>query len=681
MLKKHHRFRVLLFGFAFCVLTAMVIARLANLQIARHEQYLERADRQQNKRVVVQAQRGDILDRRGRPLANSAGTLSLYTDNRYLRPPHADLDLGALAYQISHYADQDPDSVRRRLAREGVVPVARQLPPENAHQIGNILDDYGIDGRGYWLHRESKRLYPRGLAPHIIGFCSTDGDGDNKGQSGLELVYNEVIQGQRIEARSRRTGISQTMDPVEYEDLLSAQGHTLLLTIDSAIQETAEKALARACEEWQADSGGVVVQDARTGGILTMASWPTFDNQAPGGAEADFLRNRMLTDPLETGSVVKLYTAAILLDTDKIRIDSPVDCEGGRAYIDGRRVSDSPGHYLDTVPFYEVLRHSSNIGIIKTALALENEEWYRYLRDFGFGQKTGIDLPGEGAGLLYHPDRWTKFSRTSLPMGYEIALTPIQITNAITALVNGGEVLEPYVVAEVRDARGNVVERQSRTVVRRVIRPSTSLQMRYVMEDVVVNGTGKKAQVPGFRVGGKTGTTRKSHVLTHREYIASFAGALPIDDPRVTIYCYIDNPKGAYYASTVAAPLFQEVAQASVVHLGLVPSETGGEKAAPVLEEYFGKSTKTMAKPKTLDDLPDPTDMPNLTGLTMAAARKELPPTARNVRFMGSGRLVDQVPAAGESVSESTMVVLTFSPPAPAYADVSPSNAKGRSRR
>lgn len=664
MLKKPHKLRVVLLGGTFFVLAGVVAGRLFDLQVARHEDYLERAVSRQVQDFVLHAERGDILDRRGRLLATSVGTLSVYVWPKYFQEPEAEVDLHLLAGQVSYYTGLPSREILRKLQGEPITHVGRQLDPEVAQGVAELFANYGVSRRGFWFERESKRRYPRHLAPHIIGFTGTDGAGDNIGRAGVELVYDEQIKGQRIEGRTSRTGIRQAMEPIPQEFLLDARGHTIVLTIDGALQEAAENAVARAAAEFDADAAGAVVQDVETGAILAMASWPTFDNAQFSQAPTEARRDRNLTDPMETGSVAKLFTAGLLLDTGKVRLDSMINCEGGRAVIGPRLIRDSPGHYLGTVPFYEVIRHSSNVGTIKAAQLLDNQEWYDYLRAFGLGAPTGIDLPGEGAGILRTPDKWNSYSRTSLPMGYEMALTPIQIVNGVTGLVNGGELLEPFVVSEVRDSRGNVVWRRERTVRHRMIRPATSFMMRQVMEDVVLNGTGKKAQVEGFRVGGKTGTTRKSHVLTHREYIASFAGALPIDRPRIAIYCFVDNPKGKYYATDVAAPVFKEIAQAAVLQLGLIPArseEADGRRVAaaqpqlPVIRQI---------------EAPAPTEidhglMPNLAGLTMSEVRGELPGFVEHVRFVGSGRVADQSPAPGAVLEPSAEIVVVFQPDAP----------------
>jgi cell division protein FtsI (penicillin-binding protein 3) len=680
MLRKPHKLRVVALGSTFCVLAALVGGRLYDLQVRQHEHYTERADRQQTKNFVIQAERGEIVDRTGRPLATSIGTLSIYVSPKYFRAPEADVDLTGLSHQIGYFTGLPANVIEARLQGNVVTNLGRQLDPEVANKVATLFDDYEISRRGFWFHRESKRQYPRALAPHVIGWCGTDPDGDNRGQAALELRYNDEISGQRIEGKTSRTGLSQAMQPLPPDQILAARGSTLVLTIDAAIQEATEAAVAESALEFEADACGAIVMDVDTGAILAMASWPTFDNGAYGEYEAEQRRNRILTDPIETGSVAKLFTAAMLLDTGKVSLNTMIDCEGGRAVIGPRTIKDAPGHTLHVAPFYEVIRYSSNVGTVKAAQALENEEWYGYLRRFGLGERTGIDLPGEGSGILYPTSKWTSYSRTSLPMGYEMALTPMQIVTGIAALVNGGELLQPYVVREMQDSKGHVLWRHERVVRHRVVRPATSVLLREVMEDVVVHGTGEAARVPGYRIGGKTGTTRKSHILTHREYIASFAGALPMDDPRVAIYCFVDNPHGAYYASTVAAPMFRKIAEASILHLGILPSEP---IETPLVAEgsvpFIGRQQSVA---ETVTDPLYP-GVPDFAGLSMAQVRQQMPPMIANVRFVGTGRVADQTPLPGERYDASTEIVLVFStdvPSAAAFAPAAIASAQETSR-
>ncbi len=656
-LRKPHRLRVVLLGLLFAGLSLAVGARLYTLQYAHHDHYRDRAERMQNRRVVIQPERGDILDRTGRPLAQSTGRVTVSINARVLASRLGEREMELLAGQVAELTGERPAVLLDRLRSERVTALIRRQRPVTAQRVADLLAEVNPTGEGYWLDRESIRLYPRHLAAPVIGFCSRDADGDNIGLAGIELQYNEELNGNRVESRASHSGRRAVLEPWTTQDLLAARGNTLVLTLDANVQESVERILGETVREHNAHGGGAIVMNPQTGAVLAMASYPSFDNNRFATEPALNRRNRVLTDPLETGSVAKLFTAAMLIDNGIVTPETLIDCEGGYAVVDGRRLRDAPGHTLYLASFREVMRWSSNVGIVKAAMPMENEEWHQALRDYGFGAPTGVDLPGEGAGILYPPRRWTRLSRTSLPMGYEIAMTPMQIAAGLSALVNGGVYHKPYLVEEIRDPEGNTIHRNEPEALRRVIRPTTSAIMRDLMEDVVAHGTGKPAQVKGYRVGGKTGTTRKSNIFDRREYIASFAGVFPTRQPQAVIYLYIDAPQGEYYASRVAAPAFREIVRTVALHLGIPPSEQSVAMIPDRVAEP-GAGRPASAGPRT-----SPGRMPDLSGLTMGEARELLPSGAGDVRFLGSGLVTDQYPPAGELISRETELVVHFSRP------------------
>ncbi len=658
--------RLVAFGVAFVALSWVVVWRLAQLQIERHDHYEERARGQQYKRIVIQPERGEILDMKGRVLATSIGRLSVYVDPRHL-PGDAQLWAGLFAETL----ELPYTHVLPLLKKDHPVPLARQLDPQRAYQVLPICDEFNLRENALWFHRETERVYPRSTGAHLIGFCSTDGDGDNEGIASLEMTYDSYLDGQKITKRVERSAIRTILSPIEDALFREAKGDTLVLTIDAVLQETAEQALATQAEQFRADAGVIIVQEAKTGAIRAMASYPSYDNNRFYEATASERRNRCLTDPIEPGSVAKVFTMATLFDLNLHGPNDLVDCHGGYLGIHGRRVIDAPGHTLHIAPLRDVFRWSSNVGTVVAAQALSPEQYYEVLRRFGFGQQTGIDLPGEGEGLLRHVSRWTRMTMSSIPMGYEIALTPIQISTAVSGILNDGRMMRPYVVAERRNSRGGVIWRAEPQLIREIVRPSTSALMRELLEEVVVDGTGKKAQIPNYRTGGKTGTTRKSQVLDRREYISSFVGAVPIDDPELTIFCSIDNPKGEYYASSVAAPLFQEVASAALAQLAIRPTtpphlsiashhgeEGGYEYTGFYRSDSAPAETAAASTPQRLETAHG--QMPDLTGLTMSEARRTLRGVDLDVRFVGTGRVVDQNPPAGAPAPAGARAIVVF---------------------
>lgn len=660
-LKKPHRLRVILFGLGFSMLAGVVGWRLYDLQHLRHERFAQRSEALHYRHLVIQPERGEILDRTGRPLAQSTGRTTVYINPTLFRPANFKGNLEELARLVAAETGDDPVTVLERFRANGTIRIARRVRPDIGERVLRHLAANGADSRGYWAHRETIRLYPARIAGPIIGFCTTDEDGDNIGIAGLELRFNDLLNGQKVVTRSPRTGLRATLRAWQQQDIHDARGHSLRLTLDANLQEAVEEILEKTVTNFRADSGGAVVMDARTGAVLAMGSYPTFDNNHFSQASAEARRPRAITDPFETGSVAKIFTAAQLIDLGLVTPDTLVDCEGGTAVVDRRRLRDAGNHRLGIVPFRVAMRFSSNVGIVKLAQYLENDEWHAFLRSLRFGQQTGIDLPGEGNGILYPVHRWDRFSRTSLPMGYEMALTAIQTTAAIAAIVNGGIYREPYLVEEVRDSRGNIVHlNDGNREGHRVIRPTTSIIMRDLMEDVVLHGSGKPGQIAGYRVGGKTGTTRKSNIFDRNEYIASFAGAVPIDNPRIVVYVYVDAPRTAYYASMVAAPAFKEITQAALIALGI----PAGDDTFPLHERQ-----KVLELVQTGDELqrgfPESIEagrMPDFRGMTMRQVRGLLPGESHKVRFLGSGFVADQFPAPGDPLKEQTELVLHFAP-------------------
>jgi len=649
--------RLVAFATAFVGLSWVVVWRLGQLQIQKHEHYSEVAQGQHFKKIVIQPERGEIVDAKGRILATSVGRLSVYVDPRNL-PNEAE----AWAGLFSETLEIPYTRVISLLQKEHPVPLARRLPPDVACKMLAISDEYDLPENALWFHRETQRLYPRDTASHVIGFCSTDGDGDNVGMAGVESEYNEVLKGERVSLRLERSAIRTVLSPAQESAFRQAQGDTLVLTIDAAVQETAEQALTAQVEKYEADAGVVVVMETKTGAIRALCSYPGFDNNRFSQATAPERRNRVLTDPIEPGSVAKIFTMATLFELNRYGPNDTIDCHGGYVRIHGRNVTDAPGHTLHIAAIREVFRYSSNVGTVLAAQSLEPEEYYNQLRRYGFGRPVGIDLPGEGAGMLWPVEKWTAMSMSSLPMGYEIAMTPLQLVSAASGILNNGKLMRPYVVAERRSPRGSVVWRANPEMIREVVRPSTSALMRELMEEVVLHGTGKKAQVENYRTGGKTGTTRKSQVLDRREYISSFMGAVPIDDPELTIFCSIDNPKGAYYASEVAAPVFQEVATAALAQLAIpptvAPSTSIASREADDNRHAEADGDLDIGTPDRMTT--GPGEMPDLSGLTMAEARRGLRGFDVDVRFVGSGKVVDQSPNPGTPLAAGARAIVVF---------------------
>ena len=478
MLKKTYRPRLFQLYLIPVLLLAVVAARLFYLQVARYDHYRSLADAQHHKRVYISPSRGKILDRNGHELAGSTQLQAAYVAPSLIRTEFA----ADLAHDLAKVLNLDFEYVHKRLVGMREVPLARKLDDKQAQALQDLMFRYErqkkVPASAIYLVNEGKRYYPRGdLASHVIGYTELDDTGDNKGRAGIELTCNDPLRGKATIIRTRTNAIQSSLEPIDSGVLGATYGNSVVLTIDDTIQHAAEMALRKRVAECAADSAMAVVYAVKTGEVLAMANVPTFSLNELKSA-ADFQRrNRAVNDAVEPGSVMKIFTFTTLLEDKKISLEEPVNCEGGRWTILGRTVTDAGGHGMGTVPAKDVFKMSSNVGTVKLATRLTPSRFYRHLIDFGFGEKTGIELPGEREGLLRPLKSWSALSMSSIPMGYEIQVTGIQVAAAAAAIVNGGIYMQPHIVKEYRDYRDQVVKRFDPVELRRVCSPETSKLM------------------------------------------------------------------------------------------------------------------------------------------------------------------------------------------------------------
>lgn len=559
-------------GVWFCLLGG----RLAYLQIFLHERLAARASDQQRWSVQLPGKRGDLFDRTGRLLATSIDEETIYAH------PHLIDDPERAARALAPALDASVDEVLARLSRDSrYVALYRKAPPRVAEAARAVVREHGLH-LSIGFTPESKRYYPnRSLAAHVLGFVNVD----NVGQAGVEYAYDDLIRGEPGRWMTYRDGGNQPIDP---DGLLRQEptiGHDLTLTIDTVIQSAAESVLERAVVEHGADAGSVVAMDPRSGAILAMAAYPSFNPNRRDGALRDHWQNRAVLHAYEPGSTFKIFPAAAALEDGVVDEYEPIDCEGGRYRVANHVYRDwKPG--FGVMPFQQVLVNSSNVGMIKVGMRFEPRSFYGWLRRFGFGEPTGVDLPGEAAGLLKAPDGWSALSQASMVFGQEVGVTPLQLATAASAIANGGLLVEPHVVARVQDPSGTVVHEHRPEVRRRVVSSRTSRQLLRVLEQVVA-GTGDRgtpASIRDYRIAGKTGTAQKiGPEGTYSQYVSSFLGILPASDPQLVILVEIDNPDRArgYYGSQVAMPAFRAIAEKAIHALRIPPDAT--TPAAPLL--------------------------------------------------------------------------------------------------
>src|ERR1700676_1140188 len=531
-----------------------VLGRLTYLQLFRHSDYLARALRQQQRSFEITPERGAIYDRNGRPLA-----MSVPVDSAFGVPAEiADEHLAARLLSGVVGVPQEVLEARFESSRS-FVWISRKLPPEKAEAINRL------NLKGVYLQKENQRFYPkRELAAHVLGFV----DLDEKGLQGIERELDSQIRGksERIvvmaDARRRWFDGSETR---------RERGASVVLTLDEKIQYTAERELAAAMAKTRAAAGTVIVMNPNTGEILALANWPKFNPNKASDAGSDTWMNPAVSAIYEPGSTFKLITLAAAFDHGITRPDEVFDCENGAVYISGHRIRDHKPFGLLTVS--DILAKASNVGAIKIALRLGAPKFYDYIRAFGFGTTTGVELPYESRGRVARLEDWKPISVGSISVGQEIGATPVQLITAVSAIANGGLLYKPRIVSELRrDEKALPAEGElAPTEPKRVIRPETAAALRQLMEGGGLHGTGTAAHLDGWTSAGKTGSAQKIDPVTGRysatQFIASFTGFAPINNPAVTILVSLDSPVGLHEGGQVAAPVFKRIAEQVLAYL------------------------------------------------------------------------------------------------------------------
>jgi cell division protein FtsI (penicillin-binding protein 3) len=540
----------------------LVLFRLVTLQVFQAAELTVKADRQHQKTVSREGARGAIVDRQGKVLAMNLDVPSVFGIPTALDSP------SKTARSLSPVLHVRSDELEKKLREDrGFVWLARKLDPEQ----GRRLEHMPMEGIGVVM--EGRRYYPKGpLLSHVLGFAGMDGEG----LEGLERRYESYLRGERRVTVLQRDALGRTVFPKgSTAEQSPAPGHQVMLTIDEVIQYVVEKELEEAVTRTRAKSGTMIVLEPYSGALLALAVSPRFDPNSISGLGPDRWRNRALTDAYEPGSTMKAVLAAAAIEGRVMKPETLVYGEQGRMTVANTVIHDH--EKLGWLSFAQVIQKSSNVGAAKAGMALGAQRLHRYLQSFGFGERTEIDLPGEAAGLLKNPRQWGRRTVASISMGQEIGVTPLQMVSAIAAIANGGVLMKPYVVSDIRDARGHVKKQILPQVRRRVISPETARAVTAILEGVVTEGTGGKAAIAGFRVAGKTGTAQKidprTGTYSASQFVSSFAGYVPADNPRLAMIVVIDEPHGEAWGGTVAAPVFHRVGEQVLNYLGVSSSE------------------------------------------------------------------------------------------------------------
>ncbi|MGZ3773703.1 MAG: penicillin-binding protein [Pseudobdellovibrionaceae bacterium] len=633
-------------------LWSLLILRAGYLQFLPNGRLNSLQSRQFQTNVTLQARRGAIVDRNGRDLAMSATAYSLYADPKILESRKT------VAKKLAKVLNQPAETIYSKIKdhTRRFVWVQRMLEQDKADEIKS----WNI--RGLSFVEEWRRVYPNEtLLAQTLGFLGSEG----QGLEGLELSFNHVLVGNQKKLQVKRDARGRPLinDGLMFTE--TPEGSELHLTVDSELQYRLESELASAVSNFDADHAVGVILDAKTSAVLALASAPTFDVNKAMKTPQENRRNRVLTDAFEPGSTMKTFVIATALHNGVVQPNSKFYCERGSFKIGNHVIHEAESkEKFEDLTVSEILAVSSNIGTTKIALKMGEEKMRQGLLDFGFGQKLGIEMPGEARGMVQALP-WQKHLVSNISFGHGISATPLQVANAFAAIANGGVLNTPYIVKSVHDLEtGESTETKTKPI-RRVLTPEQAAQMRAMLVGVTSKGgTGGNAKVEGFMVGGKTGTAQKVNPsgrgYLSGVYISSFGGFIPANDPKFVIYIAVDSPKKSYYGATVAAPIFSRMASYAVRKEGIAPllhlSDVNATKSkrAVVSSEVKPVPVATVSPATKVSD----EVVPNLTNLTTREVLRMVNGQDIKIKFIGQGKVTEVVPQAGSPLPENKEVTV-----------------------
>jgi cell division protein FtsI (penicillin-binding protein 3) len=668
-INKWVRLRIILVGLGLGLILVVVGGRFFQLQIIMGSELREEADREVQKLCPILPVRGNILDRRGTELAISSRVYSVVAHPKKIKHP------AGLSQELAPILGIAPKELKSLLGSdEAFVWVKRHLTPEKETAFRDWEEnkakrpaDPSSDGRRdedwIYLLPEAKRYYPQqALAGHVLGFCNIDG----KGLEGMEFQFNEELFGKpkkvqrMVDARGRCVVTEEkAWDP-------EVMGHNVVLTLDRTIQYIAEKELMRGVEKWHAAGGLVMVMRPQTGEVLAMAQTPTMDPNRYAHFPAEVRHNRLLTHALEPGSSFKIFIVASALDAGIVKPTDKFHCENGVWHLNAKEVIHDV-HPYGGLTVQGIITKSSNIGAAKVANKCGSARLHDYLKAFGFGSRTGIHFPGESAGLLKNLRlARSPLDRATCAFGQGVSVTPLQLTAALAAMGNDGVLMEPRLVKEIVDAKGETVKEFPPRAARRVMSAHAARQMLEIMETVTQpGGTAVGSAPPGFTAAGKTGTAQKvvGRAYSHSKFNSVFIGMVPADNPVLAISVIIDESKGAIYGGVVAAPIFREIAAQALRVLGYYPPTPNAPVLAsllPAVAHAQGEAETKQTPSTTLASQGPLTVMPDLQGRTIRQVLDLLHRSGIRCRLDGSGLAVAQDPAPGAPIAPGDICSVKF---------------------
>jgi len=658
------------------------VASAYRVQVEDGASWRETAEKQRQRRLHVEPKRGTIYDRNGMALAVSVEVPSVSADVvemlHGVDTPVAQADvLHDASVRLGQALGLDPSELYTRLAtKHRFLWVKRRITSGEASAVRDLEDAKHQTRpiRGLTIEGEGHRYYPgRELAGPVLGFVAPDG----QGKDGLELALDDELRGHLEDVKSLHDRAGHSLFSDAATDQEAYEGHDVTLTLDEGIQHLAEQELDAAQKTYETKGASIVVLDPNTGEILAIASSPGYNPNDYGESDVDARRDRAVTDRFEPGSAMKVFTIATALANGTLQPTETIFCEHGSYKLGNVTISDTHEH--DWLTPTQILAKSSNIGALKVGLALGEPALYAAFRRFGFGEPTGLPLPGEAAGVLRPRGRaWFEVETAIASFGQGVSVTTIQLATAFASIANGGRLLEPILVRRVTDGRGRVLREGVPHVRRETVPPQTARLMTEMLTAVTEEGgTAVEAAVPGFRVAGKTGTAQKADPATGKysvdRFTASFTGVVPADRPRLVISVVLDEPTIGHYGGDLAGPVFRRVAEGSLRYLGVAPSQafTRADRARQQAEDDHTAASKPASLPSFVDTArivspmalaPNEVRIPDAAGLGARDALKMMTAAGLLADIEGSGHLVRQNPQAGSAALKGSTVRLVFEP-------------------
>ena len=655
--KKWLRFRIATLLSLFLVFFIALITRAYQIQVLNGQSLKARADRQHTTTLRVESERGIIFDRNGEKLAVSVMSDSVFADPSKIK------DLRGTAAKMAVVLNTDEETLLKKLSgAKNFSWLARRITPDQTALVEKL------DLDGIFIIKEPKRFYPNGeLAGHLIGFVGLDASG----LEGLEFRFDEQLKGAPEQLRWTRDAKGKRLYPRVDSATAKQKGSTnLILTIDSRIQYLVESQLKEAVQSKGAKGGMAVVMDPKTGEILALANERGFDPNSVSKSGAAAGKNRVVTDCFDPGSTFKPFLAAAALEEGVHKETDRIYCENGSYAVADRVIREAQRKKHGYLSFAEIIKYSSNIGSVKISERLGKEKFHDYITRFGFGQKSGIDLPGETAGLLRPVRNWTRVDTSTIAFGQGVSVTAIQLISALSAIANQGVLMKPYIVRGLVDKQGQVIKKYSPTAVRQVVSPQTAKRMIALMTSVVgdPDGTGKNARIDNVNVAGKTGTSQKFD-FARRAYSServrtSFMGFFPAEDPQVAILVVLDEPQRDKWGGVASAPVFKKIAEQIITCF-----KTNIRENHIYDQEKINRDGKiklvavdpAISRHEQEQNQLDEAAMPDFRGMTIRDALRMAKGRGIELQIAGNGWAISQVPAPGVAIGEPRYCTVSFS--------------------